>query len=72
MQTLICSKYLCPVIGREVQVEELYHLESTCTCQIDTRLISWHCLYSNSCPNPTACPLYREYSTTGEESLPDQ
>lgn len=72
MQTLLVSNRHCPVIGREVRVEEIYHLEGTGTCQIDIRLLSWHCLYEDLCPDTASCPLPREYASTGEKTLFDR
>ncbi|SFR10410.1 hypothetical protein [Desulfoscipio geothermicus] len=70
MYTIMINNHYCPVTDREIQVEELYNLEGTNTCQIATRLLSWRCLNKN-CPDSAPCPLYSLYTGTGEKSLPD-
>lgn len=72
MQTLVVNTRHCPAAGKEVQVEEIYHLQGTGTCQIDTQLVSWRCLDENGCPQAGDCPLYREYAGTGEKSMLDR
>ncbi len=72
MQTLVINSRRCPAVGREVRVEEIYHLQGTGTCQIDTQLVSWRCLDGGDCPDADNCPLYREYAGTGEKSMLDR
>lgn len=72
MQTLVHSTFQCPVAGYGVRVEELYMLEGTGTCQIDTQLVAWRCLEYDHCPKTAACPLYQEYAAAGEKSLLDR
>lgn len=72
MRTLVESTFLCRETGQMVRVEELYELEGTSTCQVDTRLLSWRCLDAADCPVPAACPLYRQYAGTGEKSMLDR
>lgn len=72
MQTLTLNRYHCPVLDREVQVEELYSLAGTSTCQIDTQLVSWRCLAEARCPRASGCPLFMEYAGTGTRSFLDR
>lgn len=72
MRTLVESTRLCPETGHKVRVEELYELEGTCTCQMDTRLLSWRCLDEANCRAKAACPLHREYAGTGGKTMLDQ
>lgn len=71
MHTLVVNSHYCPVLGQDVQVEELYYFAGTCTCQIDSDLLSWRCLNKNECKSES-CPLFQEYAGTGVESLMDQ
>jgi len=69
VRTLVENTRLCPETGRKVRVEELYELEGTCTCQVDTRLLDWRCLNETDCPAKAACKLHLEYAGTREKSM---
>ncbi|KJS14290.1 MAG: hypothetical protein VR67_00665 [Peptococcaceae bacterium BRH_c8a] len=60
MQSLLTGTRYCPVAGREIQVEDIYLVEGTCTCQVDWQLINRRCLDESDCPDASACPLHRE------------
>lgn len=67
MQTQVVNNCHCPVMEREVRIEEIYQLEGTSTCQIDVQLISWNCMEKSKCPQTAYCPLYRKYVIKGDK-----
>jgi hypothetical protein len=51
---------ICGLLGRPVEIVELYQIEGTRTCQVEVNPFYWHCRESRHC-GAQVCDLQQEY-----------